>query len=215
MNPPHPAAPAAGWTILIPVKSTSRGKSRLDVPPAWRRQLATAMAMDTVSAAARCASVVAVVEDAADAHVLGGLAGVRIHLTSVTGLNESIRDGLKMLAGAGAAARVAVLPGDLPGLRPAELEVVLDLCSTRRFAVVADHQGVGTTLLTATEVAFLDPHYGPDSFRRHQQAGATPVDLPTASTLRRDVDTVPDLDAALGPFTLAALAGITTGRPRS
>lgn len=201
--------PSADWTVLIPVKATNRGKSRIDLPAALRQELALAMALDTVSATARSARVVAIVEDAGDAARLGAVAGVSVHRTSVTGLNESILDGLKSLtAGAGTAGWVAALPGDLPGLRSAELTEALALCSTHRFSVVADHQGIGTTLLAATEPAALAPRYGSSSFRSHLLAGATPIQLPAASSLRWDVDTVADLEATAGPFTSGVLERI-------
>jgi 2-phospho-L-lactate guanylyltransferase len=196
-----------GWTILVPVKDTARGKSRIDLPADLRRRLALAMALDTVTAAAQCGTVMAIVESATDAAALSVIEGVRAHRTSVTGLNESIRDGIKALSGSGLASDcVAVLPGDLPGLQPAELSAVLEQCAVRRFAVVADHQGVGTTLLAATERGALDPQYGLDSCRRHQLAGAVLIDLPDGSSLRWDVDTIDDMGAGLGPLTRAVLA---------
>lgn len=203
---------SAKWTVLIPVKATNRGKSRIDLPVALRQELALAMALDTVAAAARSARVLAVVEDAGDAARLLGVPGVSVHLTSVSGLNESILDGLKSLTAGGAAAGwVAVLPGDLPGLRSDELTDALQLCSAHRFAVVADHQGVGTTLLAATEPAVLQPRYGRASFRSHLLAGATPIRLPAGSSLRWDIDTVADLQASAGPFTGDVLQRMRAG----
>lgn len=203
------------WTLLIPVKATSRGKSRLDVPDELRPALALAMALDTVSAAARCGRVLALVEDEADGQALAQIAGVSVHRSAVTGLNETIRDGIKAASG-GAVSELteflAVLPGDLPGLDTTELAGALRLCEQHRFSVVGDHLGVGTTLLAATEVGALRPRYGTDSFRLHQEAGAFPLDLPTRSTLRWDVDTLDDLLVAAGPRTSVALQRITAGR---
>ena len=165
------------------------------------------MAVDTVSAAAQCGAVMVIVESEADAAALSAVQGVLAHRTSVTGLNESIRDGIKALSGSGLGTdRVAVLPGDLPGLQHTELWAVLEECALHRFAVVADHQGVGTTLLAATEPGALNPQYGPDSCRRHQLAGAVLIDLPDGSSLRWDIDTVDDMDAGVGPSTRAVLA---------
>ncbi len=197
------------WTILVPVKDTTRGKSRIALPEADRARLALAMAMDTVTAAAQCGLVVAVVETEGDAAALASLPGVVAHRTSVTGLNESILDGVKARSGPTIAAGgdwTAVLPGDLPGLDAAELSLVLGRCAAHRFSVVPDHQRVGSTLLAATEVAALRPQYGSDSFRRHQLAGAVPIDLPDGSSLRWDIDTVADFGSRLGPFSAAVLA---------
>lgn len=206
---------SALWTILIPVKDTRRGKSRLDVPDDLRPVLALALALDTVSAAAQCGRVLALVEDETDGAALAGIAGVQVHRSRVAGLNESILDGVAVVS-ASAVSEVtgflAVLPGDLPGLDAGELAAVLRRCADHRFAVVPDHLGVGTTLLAATRVGWLRPRYGADSFRRHQRAGAFPITLPPASTLRWDVDTVDDLLTASGPRTSAALQRITAGR---
>ena len=206
------------WTILIPVKATSRGKSRLDVPDELRPVLALAMAMDTVAAAAQCGRVLALVEDKADGAALSTIDGVSAHLTPVTGLNEAILDGLATVAGFAVSevtAFLAVLPGDLPGLDAGELAAVLRKCARHRFAVVPDHLGVGTTLLAATEVGALQARYGVNSFHLHQQAGAVPINLPTRSTLRWDVDTMDDLMVGSGPRTSVALQAITAGRDRS
>lgn len=218
MTSARQSVPAGGWTILIPVKSTSRGKSRLDVPDRLRPPLALAMAMDTASAAARCGRVLVLVENPVDGQALAGIAGVQVHLSAVRGLNEVVLDGAAALARAtvfDVTARIAVLPGDLPGLDAGELATVLRQCERYRFAAVPDHLGIGTTLLTATEVGALLPRYGVNSFRRHQRAGAVPIDLPAGSTLRWDVDTLADLEVAPGPRTSAVLRPIAAGRDRS
>jgi 2-phospho-L-lactate guanylyltransferase len=209
---------ARGWTILIPVKATSRGKSRLAVPDRLRPPLALAMAMDTASAAARCGRVLALVQSPADGRALSSIAGVDVRLSAAVGLNGAIVDGAKVVAESGVfdvTPWLAVLPGDLPGLDSVEFAAVLRQCERHPFAAVADHLGVGTTLLAATEVGALQPCYGPDSFQRHRRAGAIPIDLPTGSTLRWDVDTVDDLAVAPGPRTSAVLQDITAGRDRS
>src|SRR4029453_11451948 len=52
---------AATWTVVIPVKPSARGKSRLNVSGVDRVALARAIALDTVAAAAACESVAQVV----------------------------------------------------------------------------------------------------------------------------------------------------------
>jgi len=198
------------WTFVVPLKSTARGKSRLEVPASLRRRLALAMAADTVGAAARCGPVLVVVEDQSDGQALRSIPRVRYHLTAVSGQNESILAGLAVLAAAGRSGyqeRIAVLPADLPGLQSSELVAVLERCATHAFSVVADHQGTGTTLLAAVGRSNLRPRYGPDSFRRHQLVGAVPIQLAPGSGLSWDIDTVADLDADVGPSTSAVLAG--------
>ena len=54
--------------------------------------------------------------------------------------------------------------------------------------------------------------FGDGSFARHTAAGYTPLEIPDASTLRRDVDTAEQLDAAarlgVGPRTAAVLGSV-------
>lgn len=191
----------------MPLKSSSRGKSRLEVDPVLRRRLAVAMARDTIAAATaarRVRTVLVVAEDAADAREQSRIDGVRTLLTGVTGLNESIVDGLRGLSPKGP---VAVLPGDLPSLLPDELDDALRAAGRHGFAVVADRQGTGTTLLAAAAVDRLLPRYGAGSFARHVASGAVPLDLPVTSGLRRDVDLATDLADVAGAGTLAVLAG--------
>ena len=81
----------------MPLKSSDRGKSRIDVDPALRRGLALAMAMDTVEAASSAGEVggvLVVVENPEDGDRLTELAGVRVVRTATSGLNEAIADGL-------------------------------------------------------------------------------------------------------------------------
>lgn len=194
-----------GWTLIVPVKSTFRGKSRIDVDPRLRQRIARALAIDTVTAAAGAvavARVLVVADEQADAAELAGVPGVQVQLTNTRSLNAAIADGVK-----GAAGMVAVLPGDLPGVTAGELDAVLRQAvamltgdGRHSMAVIADRQGVGTTLLAALDPAALRPHYGAQSFRRHLDAGAKALDVAADSWIRRDID------------TLADLATITTGR---
>lgn len=191
------STPRADWTVIVPVKATSRGKSRIVLDPGLRQQVAMALAIDTVTAAATARSVsqvVVVAEDPDDGRGLAVIAGVRVHYTHAPSLNAAIADGLVGVPGP-----VAVLPGDLPGVTGAEIDEVLELAARQPQTVVADRQGTGTTLLTALDPAHLQLCYGPDSYRRHQAAGAQPLELPAESWIRRDVDTIEDLaDIAAG-----------------
>jgi len=191
----------------VPLKSSTRGKSRIDVEPVFRSRLAMAMALDTVAAAAAAdlvEMVLVVTESSADAAELAGLTGVMILLTKVSGLNESIRHGVASLPDS-TGQLIAALPADLPSLTANELDAALTSATGRRQAVVADRQGTGTTLLTASSPAALRPQYGAGSLGRHVAAGAVTLELPVESGLRRDVDRAVDLEGVTGPRTIALL----------
>lgn len=194
-------------TLVVPIKDTRRGKSRLLLPAAVRPALVLALALDTIGAASQVVSVLAVVETSADAIAVAALDGVSVHRTAASDLNSAISDGLAQLAPDRPA---GVLPGDLPGLQPTALAAVLSrLEKWVGWWAVADKEGVGTTLLAATRADLLQPAYGGASFTRHLAAGAVPLDLPATSSLRRDVDLPADL-VGLGPrsWALAHSAGL-------
>lgn len=104
------------------------------------------------------------------------------------GLNAAIACAATRITGP-----VAAMPADLPALRPHELSDALGYAAVRSF--VPDADGTGTVLLAAPSGGLL-PCFGPLSARAHRLSGARELtkDWPT---LRRDVDTAADLDAAL------------------
>ncbi|MQS07119.1 hypothetical protein FNX48_008020 [Streptomyces sp. IF17] len=103
------------------------------------------------------------------------------------------------------------LNGDLPALRPEELERVL-LAARAPRCFVPDAEGTGTTMLTVAPDTAPDPRFGPDSRARHRESGALELVLSDVPGARRDVDTGADLLAALelgvGPHTRRAWAGL-------
>jgi 2-phospho-L-lactate guanylyltransferase len=201
--------PPARWSVVVPLKDTRDAKSRIRGDPGDRRRLAIQMARDTL-----CAIVLADVVDAVVV-VCGRtedrwsfrLPGVRVVACPGLGLNEAVRAGVRLVRRADPGANVAVLPGDLPYLRSAELDAALVCAADHPRAVVADHHGTGTTLLTARGGSEAEPRYGPHSLRRHRAAGAVVLSFPTWSGLRRDVDDRIDLTdgPALGPRTRVLL----------
>ena len=96
---------------------------------------------------------------------------------------------------------VAVLLGDVPALRPDDLDRALEVAARHPLAFAPDAEGTGTTLATARAGEQLTAHFGQDSAARHAAAGF--ADLAAAHPgaiapgLRRDVDTAEELRAAV------------------
>jgi 2-phospho-L-lactate guanylyltransferase len=105
----------------------------------------------------------------------------------------------------------AALLGDLPALRPADLAAALVAAASVNRGVVADAEGTGSTLVTAGAGVDWASSFGDGSFARHVALGCVPLDVADGSTLRRDVDTARQLEAAvllgLGPRTTRLLTG--------
>lgn len=196
--------------VLLPVKPPARGKSRLSaVPPPERAELARAFALDTAEACLASASVgevLVVTDDVPFSREATALGCAAIPDGTSGDLNGSLR-----LAAAEAVRRwpdlvPVALCGDLPALRPADLDAALGSVRLGSAAFVADAAGTGTTLYTAPAEAFA-PSFGVDSARLHG-AAATAITGELAS-LRHDVDTLADLLAVrplgLGPRTALAV----------
>jgi 2-phospho-L-lactate/phosphoenolpyruvate guanylyltransferase len=187
--------PDAKWWVVVPMKDTRLAKSRLGGQSGDRRQLAILMARDTLCAIVNAASVegVLVVCDNPDDVESFELPGVSVLVCDGPGINEAIRAGNAALLAQVGSRNVAVLPGDLPYLRSAELDVALGKAGSLPSACVGDRTGTGTTLLTARAGQLLQPAYGDRSLSAHREAGALELDIPVWSGLRRDVDTPEDL----------------------
>jgi 2-phospho-L-lactate/phosphoenolpyruvate guanylyltransferase len=199
------------WTIIVPLKALPAAKSRLAAAspdPQQHANLVEAIRADTLETARAVGRVLIVVDAPAGGRPAGPAdpADELVLVQVGDGLNQAVRE-----AGALAARRwpddgVAALVGDLPALRPDELQAALMLAAATAHAFVPDSAGTGTTLLTAGPGVDLDPAFGPGSAERHAGFAAR---LPAGPGLRLDVDTAADLEQArvlgVGPATRAAL----------
>lgn len=199
------------YVALVPVKPPGIGKSRLGLDDDDRRALAAAFALDTVAAclAARTvAHVLVATDDAEFARELGALGAVTIPDGVAMDLNGTLRQSAAEARRRWPDLVPVALTADLPALRAEDLDAALATLEPGRPAYVADHAGLGTTLYTAAYPLF-EPRFGPGSALAHEGTGARPVaDAP--ERLRRDVDDLADLDAALalgvGPRTAGRAA---------
>jgi len=205
------------WVVVVPVKPSSRAKSRLDVDGVGRADLARAIALDTLTAATACdlvAQVVVVTDDAALAREAAMIPALRfVPEGDARGLDAAVAAGVTAIDPGGRMPRAALL-GDIPALRPADLADALRSASSVDRGVVPDAEGTGSTLVTAAAGIDWTSSFGDGSFARHIALGCTALSIPDASTLRRDVDTAAQLEAAaalgLGPRTSALLAARTS-----
>lgn len=196
---------------MVPFKRAEASKTRL-VPPLGisRPDLARAMARDALAVAAHVLGPASVLVVTADEPMrrYAEEVGIETLTDPGTGLNSAILAGVAQAARH--AHRVAVLMPDVPALKAAELRQALADAATHPIALVVDHTGTGTSLLTGSPSRLI-PHFGHGSAARHQEhLGATALSV-LAPGLRQDVDTAADLAQALhlglGPATLAVLQG--------
>lgn len=193
------------WSIVIPVKPAAVGKSRLLAEVG----LVRAIALDTIAAAAaatRVARVLVPTSDAELAALLAEIVGVEVVVEDApAGIRAALE---RALAHVDPGSPRGALLGDLPALRPAELDAALLAAGGFDRAFVADAEGTGTTLVTARGGVAFESSFGDGSAARHRGAGLVELDLPGEWGLRRDIDDAAHLESArlvgLGPRTRAA-----------
>jgi 2-phospho-L-lactate guanylyltransferase len=198
--------PAAGlWIVVVPVKVATVGKSRLSgvLDDRVRAALVRAMALDTIDAALAASAVGHVLVVTADPELRGaagrfGLVDEPPVAPGISPLDAAVRAGVVAARSRVPGASVAMLLGDLPALRPGDLDAALDLAAAVPLGFVADAEGTGTTMLTAFGGADPHPHFGVGSAAAHTAAGHRSLAVPGVSSLRRDVDLPADLDEIAG-----------------
>ncbi|MFF3114958.1 2-phospho-L-lactate guanylyltransferase [Kitasatospora sp. NPDC057904] len=213
-GPVAPAAPTAGWSLVLPLKPLALAKSRLaPYAGAHRAGLALSFALDTVTAALATpgvARVLVVTRDPAAGPRLAALGAVVVADEPGGGLNRALAHGAAAALALAPDAPLAALSADLPALRPAELARVLGAVPSRGRAFLPDSPGLGTTLLACAPGSPLAPAFGDGSRARHAAGGALELGLADVESVRRDVDTGADLGEALGlgvgPHTSASFA---------
>lgn len=196
---------------LVALKPGTPAKSRLaPVGEALRRDLAWAMAVDTLAALHRVFDRVLVVGSVRAGELTRlGIAVDVVAEPDQPGMNSALTHGAALLRDEGASSVLACV-GDLPSLTPASIRAVLVASKPWARAFLADESGVGTTMLIAHET-LLQPRFEGRSAAAHLASGAHPIpeEVPVPDA-RTDVDTESDLDAAVrlgvGPATAEVLA---------
>lgn len=200
MTPPAESA-RPGWVVVVPVKHGDVAKSRLaGVTAEQRADLARAFPADCAEAALAADAVghvVVVTDDPLAADTVRGLGAEVIPDEPDAGLNPALQHALAHARRRYAVHPLAVLSGDLPALRPAELSMALERAGGLQRAFLADRAGDGTTLLAAAPGVDLGPRFGVRSRLEHLSSGASEIEPAGLDTVRRDVDTWADLQDAM------------------
>jgi len=204
------------WCLVVPVKRLEVAKTRLGHPyDAHRRALALAFALDTTAAALASDAVRAVLVVTGDpeaAELLSAAGAGVVDDEPDAGLNPALAHGAELAARAHPGCGLGALSADLPALRSDELSRVLVRATEHDTSFLRDAEGSGTTLVLSRSVAGFRTEFGHDSARRHIGAGFAELTGDDVASVRQDVDTTADLDAArllgVGPHTTQVLAGL-------
>ncbi len=216
-------------TAIVPVKRFGAAKSRLADSPAaaMRPDLARAMLTDVLVGLRRSEELdaVIVVTGEPDAgRAARGSGAEWLDDPEDRGHSPAAMIGVAAALAAGAGC-VALLPGDCPLLRAAELDQALAELEAGEVGVIADRHGTGTNGLLLAPPDAIEPSFGPGSCDRHlelaREAGVAARVLAVPS-LALDLDTASDLlelSAVLqaepdrAPATAAALVALGRDGP--
>jgi 2-phospho-L-lactate guanylyltransferase len=201
----HPAEP---WHVIIPIKDTLHGKSRLagldGLAAVGRAQLSRAIADDTIAAAVEAVGPELVWLVTPDPGLRRDWSSLGVHVVDDpgAGLNAAIRAGFRSIP---PRSRHVALLGDLPALQAADLAAALRAAARHEEAFVPDAAGTGTVLRCGHAVV---PRFGAGSAAAHEADGAARLEL-DLPRLRCDVDDPESLGKAtrlgLGPATSRVL----------
>lgn len=193
------ASQGGTWQVLVPVKTLSRAKTRLALPPKDRAELATAMLRDTLRAvrATRLVSATHVITtDVSVGLVTRSERVAAWTVVGAVGLNDEVRQAAARLVQTGTPDGIVVVLGDLPCLTAVVLAEVLEAAPSDGQSFLVDAAGTGTTILIAPFGVGFEPAFEFGSAVRHAAVGH-PLDGPFHwRSARRDVDTLADLREA-------------------
>jgi 2-phospho-L-lactate/phosphoenolpyruvate guanylyltransferase len=188
------------WAV-VPIKPIHAAKSRLAsvLSPRQRSELALNLLQNTLSILSGWKSLAGTLVASADPAVWEVATQYRVEIfkePDVPGLNESLRRAAAEIDRLGAEA-VLVVPGDLPFLDRSSLQKMIDLAQKPPLMVISpDKKKQGTNAMLVAPTGAIPFRYGPDSFRKHQDA-ARLAHIPTYAldlpSLAIDIDLPEDL----------------------
>lgn len=196
----HTAPGAAGCCALVAVKRRALGKTRLasQLGATERLALVRSMLANVLEALQGSPGVqrlmlVSPERDLVPEHV-------PLYPDSGRGLNAALEQAQSVILANGAS-ELLVLPGDLPGLRAADIDALITAGRASGCALAPDRTGFGTNALywsaEATGGARFHFQFGAGSLRRHiaeaQRLGVEAA-LVRRSALALDIDTPADLE---------------------
>lgn len=190
--------------VIVPVKSYSRAKTRLAVPPDARARLCRIMldeVLGTICAAPAASDVYVVSSDGEALEAAGRFGAVPVRDESESGVNAAVSAADDAIGRAGRHDATVVLPQDVPFVRGDDIDYMLRLCARPSCAlVVPSRRFDGTNALLRMPPRIMGTHYDEDSYMLHieeaRRSAAHPR-LVYAGRIAMDIDDMADLEYCL------------------
>jgi len=188
---------------IIPVKTFSRAKSRLDLPEKAKSSLCQMMLeelLGTLSLSPPVEQAIVVTGDPTAAEIAGRFGAVVIPDEEEAGVNEavSLADDYVKRSGVGA---TIVLPQDIPFTKTQDIDFLLRVQIPPSFVtIVPSRRFDGTNALVRMPPDIMGTSYDQDSYRSHTDAAKKRTPNSSVLFVRRmmmDIDDMDDLKYAL------------------
>lgn len=197
--------PTTGVWAVLPIKNFGTVKQRLAdiLPQTERTALFVASCQDVLAALAECQSLEGVLVVTCDpvAEEIANRFGARVHREPENrGHTQATSLGAEILAQEQVSGMIQV-PGDLPLLRPADIDAVLSVHGAAPAVTIApSHDEMGSNAVASSPPDFLPLRFGDDSFHPHcaaaRRLGVEPA-IVKRRALEMDIDTPEDLQRFL------------------
>jgi 2-phospho-L-lactate/phosphoenolpyruvate guanylyltransferase len=188
---------SAPISAVVLAKDPRHAKTRVGLDDCERQRMALTLVSSTVETTLRTDTIGRVLVVTSSAHIASrtqAVGGIWVREFGVSGINEAAARGRRHALALAPQAPVAILVADLPMLSPRELdEAVKQFRRGMEPMYVADHHGIGTTMLIHGPWACPAIGFGPDSAAVHARHGYRGVEGDLRG-LRTDLDTKDDLD---------------------
>lgn len=203
------------WGVL-PVKNFENAKTRLApaLSPTERRALFRLMVEDVLAAMGTSSLAgVLVLTNEPQAIALAAAYGARVEGEPENlGQSEAVARAMAFLEAEGVTAALQ-LPGDIPGVAPAEIDTLIRAHSAgpkRAMTIVQAHDLRGSNALAVSPPSLIPFHFGHDSFEPHlaeaRAIGIDPQILTGLPGIALDIDTPDDLAKLLSRQNLTTRA---------
>lgn len=192
-------------SAIIPVKTYSRAKTRLDIPSRMKEDLCHVMLreiLETLSCSLHVHDIVVVTQEGRAESMCGEM-GVTVLRDEGKGVNQAVALADDYLQARGAAISL-VLPQDIPLLEAGDISFLLKFFTPPTCVMVVPSERFdGTNALLRCPPGIMGTSYDDDSYRNHMKMAreSTPNHaLVYARNIMQDVDTASDLASMLnGP----------------
>ena len=182
--------PNEQWSVFLPLKHFSVGKTRLgNIPADFRVSLIKAMASDLIDALLQVPHIASITIVGVDHQELTDLADPRL---SSLPISQPIDINSDLQIAIGEENKIAIFLPDLPSVSAKEISLALEMAASHKTSFIADQNEIGTTAFFST-AGKVTTHFGLNSAAAHRGASAAELTDPEFRGIKADCDDWSDL----------------------